>query len=178
MAKEKREKRDWLALLAIPVLLVFVAIFFKPLEDLWSNRVLAWINKTTEVSTTIEAYLSTESETLGATTTFATDYPSGTTTEVSTTLVKLTTIEKPTEPPRSAIVTIPLSDTGAEARVRVYLDDTLIKEEFILVGNSYSVELSGNKPAALEVHIDGRKVYAATVNFDKNPPTLTDERLF
>jgi beta-lactam-binding protein with PASTA domain len=77
---------------------------------------------------------------------------------------------------RSAIVTVPLPNTGAEATVRVYLDGALVKEEPIVVGSSYTVTVEGNAPAALEVRLNGRKAYTATVNFDLNPPTLTEER--
>jgi len=77
---------------------------------------------------------------------------------------------------RSAVVTVPLPDSGAEADVSVYLDGALVKEESIVVGGSYTVELSGNKPVALEVRLNDRKAYTATINFDLNPPTLTDER--
>jgi len=77
---------------------------------------------------------------------------------------------------RKAIVTVPLPDTGAEATLRVYLDGSLVKEESIVVGDRYTVEVEGNKPAALEVRLNGRKAYTATVNFDQDPPTLTNEQ--
>ena len=79
---------------------------------------------------------------------------------------------------RSAIVTVPLPNTGAEAIIRVYLDGSLVKEESIVVGRSYTVELSGNKPLPVEVRLNGRKAYTATINFDQDPPTLTNEQTY
>jgi len=78
---------------------------------------------------------------------------------------------------RSAVVTVPLPNTGAEATVRVTLDGSLVIEESIIVGSSYSVTVEGNAPAALEVRLNGRRAYTATVNFDQNPPTLTNEQV-
>jgi len=77
---------------------------------------------------------------------------------------------------RSIEVIVPLPDTGAAATVSVYLDGLLVKEESITVGSSYAVVIEGNKPAALEVCLNGRKAYTATVNFDLIPPTLTNEQ--
>jgi len=78
---------------------------------------------------------------------------------------------------RSAVVAVPMPNTGAEATVSVYLDGKLVKEESIIVTDKYSVTLEGNKPAALEVRINGKKAYTATINFDLNPPTLSNDQV-
>jgi serine/threonine-protein kinase len=79
---------------------------------------------------------------------------------------------------QSAIVTVPMPNTGVETTVRVYLDGIQVKEETIIVRSSYSVTVEGKRPASLEVRLDGKKVYTATVNFDKTPPTLTNEQTY
>ncbi|MCL2495436.1 MAG: Stk1 family PASTA domain-containing Ser/Thr kinase [Oscillospiraceae bacterium] len=79
---------------------------------------------------------------------------------------------------RSVEAIVPLPDTGAAATVSVYLDGLLVKEESITVGASYAVVIEGNKPAALEVRLNGRKAYTATVNFDLNPPSLSNEQTY
>ena len=77
---------------------------------------------------------------------------------------------------RSAEVTIPLPDTGAEAEISVYVDGTQIKKETIIVGDRYTVTVEGNKATALEVRLNGRKAYTATIDFSQSPPTLSNER--
>ncbi|MCL2298555.1 MAG: Stk1 family PASTA domain-containing Ser/Thr kinase, partial [Firmicutes bacterium] len=81
-------------------------------------------------------------------------------------------------PNQSAVVKVPMPNTGVETSVRVYLDNTLVKEETIIVGGSYSVTVEGKAPAGLEVRLGGKKIYTATVNFDQTPPTLTNEQVY
>jgi len=79
---------------------------------------------------------------------------------------------------RSAVVEVPMPNTGVEATVRVYLDSALVKEETIIVRSSYAVTVEGKQPAVLEVRLDGKKAYTATVNFDQDPPTLSNEQTY
>jgi len=93
------------------------------------------------------------------------------------TVVKVS-ISNGNPPSQSAIVTVPMPGTGVETSVRVYLDGRLVKEETIIVRDKYSVTLEGKEPASLEVRLDGKKVYTATINFDVTPPTLTNEQTY
>jgi len=81
-------------------------------------------------------------------------------------------------PNQSAVVEVPMPNTGVETSVRVYLDGRLVKEETIIVRSSYSVTVEGKVPASLEVRLGGKKVYTATINFDQTPPTLSNQQSY
>ena len=79
---------------------------------------------------------------------------------------------------QSVVLTVPMPNTGVETSVRVYLDGVQVKEETIIVRDRYTVTVEGKEPAELEVRLNGQRVYTATINFDKAPPTLSNERTY
>ena len=87
-------------------------------------------------------------------------------------------ISNGTKAKQSAEITVPMPNTGLEGRVSVYLDNTLVEERTVIVSDRYTVTVEGNKPASLEVRLNGKRVYTAKVNFDKTPATLSEEQTY
>lgn len=82
------------------------------------------------------------------------------------------------KPSASALVTVQLPNTGTESTIRIYLGGVLVKEETIIVGETYDVTVEGSGTSSLEARLDGKKAYSATINFDMVPPAISDEQTF
>ena len=81
-----------------------------------------------------------------------------------------------TPPSVSGAFAIPLPSRGGDGRLKIYLDNTLVKEATVLLdGSPYSVTLEGSGAAvSLQAYLDDSKIYSATLDFTSNPPAVSN----
>ena len=85
-----------------------------------------------------------------------------------------------TMPERSVSVNIPLPTRAGSGRLTVYLDGVQqFDANVLLLTGNRAVTVSGSGNAvSLQANLDGEQIFTANVNFNQDPPTLSNEQSF
>ncbi|MCR4615235.1 MAG: Stk1 family PASTA domain-containing Ser/Thr kinase [Clostridiales bacterium] len=83
----------------------------------------------------------------------------------------------------SVSVKLPNLGSGVDGNIKVYLDNVIVSDLsdkiILLNGKDYNFKVKGSGTnKALEVYVDGNKIYDCTIDFTKKPPELSNVQTY